>query len=175
MLSASQWTSSNLSVGCLGPKGQVGPAGPSGIQGPTGVSGVSGSNETTGGSGPSGQTGPSGPRGASGPYAPNDFPLVNAVISSRGNYNLTFDKTNRYGCVVVTRIGSNGSDQSLQVNAPQVGSNALVDGDWILLKNATTLPVTIYYSQIFTILPASTNLISTLWYIRFQNSTLSIY
>ena len=58
MMSASDWTSQNKILACVGPTGPAGPSGPTGLSGPTGPSGATG---------PSGPTGPQGPTGPSGP------------------------------------------------------------------------------------------------------------
>ena len=128
MLSASQWTSSNLTVGCkgiTGPAGAIGPSGPAGNIGPIGPSGPSG------GSGPSGPSGASGNSSLVGPSGPAGTMTSTVSFFSGSGFPTSFRFTSDmvYGILII----SPGSFPAVLTITP-IG---LSSGNWMMLKNCS--------------------------------------
>ena len=109
MLSASQWTASNLTVGCLGVSGPIGNVGPtvSGPSGPSGPSGFDGDGGPRGSQGPAGDTGPSGP---SGPPGSAFFGIIKRELTLPVT-NYTFNSSSAYNILIITSSAANGSSK----------------------------------------------------------------
>ena len=107
MLSASQWTASNLTVGCLGKVGPIGNPGPqiSGPQGPSGPSGLDGL------AGPRGSQGAAGAGGANGPAGPvgSAFFGISKLSLTTSTTNYLFGVTGSYKIVIITSSEYNGT------------------------------------------------------------------
>ena len=135
MLSASQWTSANLTNSCRGTIGSIGNIGPSG---PSGPRGQNGQNGLPGSSGPSG---PSGPAGASGPSGPNG---INATTL----YSLGFLKfltgrletftSNMSGNIYLTRLSGTTEPVTIRTDS------TLQSGSWFMLKFESFVLTTVY-------------------------------
>lgn len=116
MLSASQWTASNLIVGCTGKVGPMGDPGPevSGPQGPSGVSGPSGSN---GFSGSTGAIGPGGGLGPSGPPGLASFRVMTLELPST-SITYPFREDSEYNILIIKLSAPTGSSKIVMTTSP---------------------------------------------------------
>ena len=172
MLSSSQWTANNLTVGCRGTQGVVGHkvvSGPSGPPGPSGPSGPSGLAGLQGPSGPSGPPGPSGPSGPNGPFSPMLVRI--AATSNASPPTLTLTNDMNYGVIVVTPT-LDGTYPGLILSTA-----GLVDGWWCLFKNCTGAELQLSNSGWTDSvgIQASSVFASALIYVYYSGSTLSVY
>jgi len=168
MLSVSQWTISNLTVGCIGPSGPRGSAGPTGLVGLIGPSGPVGIGVKTGPSGPSGLNGSTGPSGQSGVNASTYLIFTPFSVSTTATNNLAIGSNLRYGVVALTSTATG----NIIVNVTQSGLNA---GDWVLLKNCTSSNITLIFPSMSYNLSAPSNSLSSLWYVYYNGNNLLLY
>jgi hypothetical protein len=149
MLSASQWTASNLTVGCLGVSGPIGNVGPtvSGSSGPSGPSGFDGDRGPQGSQGPTGDTGPSGPSGPPG----SAFFGIRKLALTDPVTNYTFNSSSAYNILIITSSATDGSSKlvispNIQVWNPTknyyVGDVVSYNGDYysVRLNNSGEAP-----------------------------------
>jgi len=144
MLSASQWTSSNLPNACAGRGGAVGKTGPPGPEGPRGQNGSDGQ------SGPRGPRGPQGVSGVSGPDGPRGFNAIEPysidLFRSTGlpnniyNVPLEFDSP---GSLFLFEIGTSNK---FRITAPSY----LESGYWFITKYYHSDPITLYLDTVTT-------------------------
>jgi len=165
MLSAAQWTSSNLTVGCRGSTGPVGPSGPSGPAGPVGPTGPSGVAGVSGPSGPSGVSGNSSLVGPSGPAGVLTSRI--SFINLSGVSSFTFAPSSVYGILILT---GNTSSSTVQIT-----QSTLSSGNWMMLKNCSTVSVGIQASGKTYSIPSATDSTSPLYYVYYDGTSLYLY
>jgi len=166
MLSASQWTSSNLTVGCKGDRGLVGDVGPSGPAGKVGPSGPSGIAGVSGPSGPSGVSGDSSLVGPSGP-AGTLTSRISFFVGRDNAVSLTITSSMLYGILII----SPGSYAPILT----IRQSGLSSGNWMMLKNCSQSSASLTISgKIYTIPPA-TDYASPLYYVYYDGSSLYLY
>jgi len=144
MLSASQWTSSNLPNACAGRGGAVGKTGPLGFEGQRGQNGSDGQpgrRGPRGPRGPSGVTGPAGPTGfnASESYIRETFRSM-GVPNAIYNVALEFDSP---GSLFTFEIGTSNK---FRITAPSY----LESGYWFITKYYHSDPITLYLDTVDT-------------------------
>jgi hypothetical protein len=150
MLSASQWTASNLTVGCLGKVGPIGNPGPqiSGPQGPSGPSGFNGDGGPQGSQGPVGDTGRGGP---SGPAGSEFFRIIKMSLTSLPT-NYTFNSNSTYNILIITSSATDGSSKLI---LPQLVQ------PWNIIKYYTTGDVIVYGGVLYSSFGNSTGQVPT--------------
>ena len=133
MLTASQWTTLNSSLKCIGPVGSGGATGATGPTGPS-VIGYSGPTGPTGTVvGPTGPTGPTGLMGATGATGPNGASVNIISVSASGAINIS-------GASHYQTILLNSSVSGTVIN---LTSSTLASGEWVLMKNIGDYSTTI--------------------------------
>ena len=128
MLSASQWTSANLTNSCRGTIGPIGNIGPSGQSGPRGQSGSNGQIGSRGPTGPVGPSGPSGQSGPNGPDATSVYPVGSMFgrVGPTGDYIFNYLDRSQIGKLFVLKIDTS--------NVIVVSDNNLQSGDWFMIS-----------------------------------------
>lgn len=134
MLSASQWTSTNLNVSCRGTIGPVGNIGAPGPSGPRGVNGIDGQSGSRGPTGPSGPAGASGPAGPSGPDATTVYPMRRILVSPTIVF---FDRSMRGGIYPI-KIDTSST--------LRIKGNGLESEDWFILTYSDLSPILVVLS-----------------------------
>ena len=174
VLSASQWTSRNQTVLCVGNRGPSGDSGNQGSSGPSGPTGATGPTGPSGATGPTGLQGVMGGTGATGPTGPVSFPLafLDGIGDGGGFQTYYLTNSNKGGLILI----SNAIIPSTAIIAMTIsGASA---GSWWMVKPSLTYPISIWLNSSSNIvrLPAATpsaptNLLSLYW----DGTNLNLY